>query len=358
MSTLPREIAVAVDLAGCPNRCRHCWLGTGPNRRLGTDVLRRVAAAFREWRKPGEAAPYFARVSAASWYREPDFSDDYRQLHELERELGGREPERFELLSIWRICRDPAYLPWAKERGPRTCQISFFGGAEWTDWFHRRQGAYRDNLKATELLLENGMVPRWQVFLGKPMMKDLAGLMKLAGEMGLRQKAAALDAAFDVFCHAPGCDGEGFTLEDIRIEEPDLAEIPAELMESTREHFGGSLDWKTEAELTRKALDGTALPRDLPEHLWFFVNADLDMFSNHGDLTPAWKLGNFERDGLDAILDAFENDRTPGARASLQSDDRELAERFGRPESRSVYCPADLRSRWVKLMAGGKGPSR
>ncbi len=61
--------------------------------------------------------------------REPDFSDDYERLAELEAELGCGKPTRWELLSIWRLARDPKYAQWAKQVGgvPDTCQISFFG---------------------------------------------------------------------------------------------------------------------------------------------------------------------------------------------------------------------------------------
>ncbi len=31
MPAVPREqIGVALDMFGCPNRCRHCWLGPPP----------------------------------------------------------------------------------------------------------------------------------------------------------------------------------------------------------------------------------------------------------------------------------------------------------------------------------------
>ena len=76
-----RHIGIAADMFGCPNRCRHCYLGNGPNGRLPAEVLREVAGAFWHWGGPGEGAGRFQQVDVASWYREPDFADNYRDLY-------------------------------------------------------------------------------------------------------------------------------------------------------------------------------------------------------------------------------------------------------------------------------------
>ena len=150
-----REVAVAVDMAGCPNRCRHCWLGhlcgpiilgrvggppeaeavglkkqspTGwpaplrglgalsaaalaprdkrrplapgfigqhrlgnpPNRPVPVETLRRVVEQFRRWVRPGERRPFIEKLSAHTWYREPDYAANYRELWGLEKERGTR----------------------------------------------------------------------------------------------------------------------------------------------------------------------------------------------------------------------------------------------------------------------------
>jgi hypothetical protein len=349
MQELPKSIDIALDLAGCPNRCMHCWLGTEPNKRLSEDKLRQVAGLFRNWVRPGDTKPYFEQVDVYSWYREPDFSDNYRQLYELERELSGRQPERFELLSIWRICRDSTYLAWAKDRGPKTCQISSFGGEENTDRHYGRAGAFADAVKATNLLLDNGMVPRWQIFLLKPTIPDLGMVMHLIEDLDIRKRTGQLGEEFKVFCHPPGADGNGWGLEDIRIEESDLGSIPAELMDSTKAHFGGDIDWMTEAESIRQIESGTEMERQCPSVLSFHINANLDVYSNYGDLTDPWRLGNIERDSVTDILDTFTNDRSPGMQASFHVSQKELAKRYGRRESKRLYSGGDVITRWVKM---------
>ena len=349
MPALPRTIGVAVDLAGCPNRCRHCYLGVGPNRKLPKGILREVAGAFTSWKRPGENTPYFTSVDIASWYREPDYADDYRELCDLEAELSRRAPRRWELLSVWRLARDPSYAAWAATLGPRVCQITFFGGRKTTDWFCRRRGAFADNLAATERLLEAGMIPRWQIVLTKRGLPELAEIAALVRNLTLRERTSGLGQDFDVFCHLPGPDGEAFDLEEIRLETSDLRQIPGELMDSTRKHFGGRINWEPESDITQRVLTGEVIPPYVPDETWFLINSCLDVFSNFGDMSPAWRLGNLCAGRLDSILAAFENDAPPGFRAAFHAPDAGLARRFGRPDSQRLYSPGDLKTRWIRL---------
>ncbi|MBL7199602.1 MAG: radical SAM protein [Anaerolineae bacterium] len=101
-----RTFAVMLDMAGCPNRCRHCWLGVPPNRRVSEDTLRQVVRQYREWVRPGESRPFAGAIGVYTWYREPDYAPNYKELWELEKELSDKgQARRFELLSIWRLAR-------------------------------------------------------------------------------------------------------------------------------------------------------------------------------------------------------------------------------------------------------------
>jgi len=169
-----------VDLAGCPNRCRHCWLGNPPNRRVSRETFRDVVQQFRAWVRPGESQPFTTALGVFTWYREPDFAPDYRALWALEQELSDRgEARRFELLSIWRLAHDEDYARWAREIGAEACQISFFGLEENTDYFMRRSGAFKDALVATERLLAAGIRPRWQLFLTERAIPELEEFVEL-----------------------------------------------------------------------------------------------------------------------------------------------------------------------------------
>jgi DNA-binding response OmpR family regulator len=72
----------------------------------------------------------FERVRVVTWSREPDFGDDYRDLYALEQALGDPSTYRreWELLSIWRLARDPGYAAWAAEHLRDVPKAAFIAG--------------------------------------------------------------------------------------------------------------------------------------------------------------------------------------------------------------------------------------
>ena len=219
-----RDITVALDMCGCPNRCRHCWLGRADNRRMTERDLRWAVERFRTFVRKGQTEPFFTGVKASASWREPDFSDDYQRLRDLECELSDGEPWRFELLSVWRLARDETYARWARTVGPDTCQITFFGLEQTTDWFCRRRGAFRDGIIATQRLLDAGIKPRWQFFLTRKILPDLPGLLKLVETLKLPERAAALGGEFTLFMHTPGPSGQARHIEHLRPTIDQIAE--------------------------------------------------------------------------------------------------------------------------------------
>jgi len=339
-----RHIGIAFDMYGCPNACRHCYLGKAFGPPMSEEDVRWAVAQFRKYTRQGDTAPFFQKLTVTTWLREPDYADDYRRLYNLEDELSDGRPARSELLSIWRLARDVHYARWAKEVGPDTCQISFFGLEETNDWFHRRQGAFRDNLAATERLLEAGMKPRWQFFLTRKILPELSGLMRLIGKRRLRERVADLGGRFDFFIHTPGPDYEGRRIEDLRPTLDEIGNMPAELIEASKRHFGRETLWRSEAELYAAMMNEAPMfpyahnPIDM---LWFFVTNRFDVFSNLGTLEPWWLLGNLRKHSVAAIADAFENNRPLALKTTYTVPARELAREFGDPASTRVYGGAD-----------------
>ena len=354
-----RNAVVLLDMAGCPNRCRHCWLGTAPNRRLEPDDLRRMAKVFRRWRKPGESDPFFERLGFASWYREPDFAPNYRELYELERELSDDNASRFELLSIWRLARDPGYAAWAREVGTEACQITFFGLEATTDWFTRRRGSFQDTLTATERLIEAGIRPRWQVILTKSFLPEAEAFVELVRGLHLEERVEGLGAPFRVFLNTPSPNGEAFAIEDRRVEAADLESLPACLVDQTLAHFGArdlsEALGRPEAELLPELAveKGTVAerPGTLPTRLAFVVDSNFGVYTNMDETAPWCCLGHLWEDGLDTVMRRLEEDATPGLQALFQVPVAVLASRYGRPDSQCLYSPSDLLARWVRLWA-------
>lgn len=346
-----RHISVAFDMYGCPNACRHCWLGNNRTGRMSEEDVRWTVDKLRAYTKKGEGGPFIERLTVATSFREPDFSDNYEYLHELENELSDDKPPRYELLSVWRLARDKEYPKWAKSVGTQKCQISFFGLKETTDWFCRRKGAFRECVVATERLLDAGILPRWQLFLTKKILPELDDMMHLIDRLRLRDRAEELGGEFEFFLHTPGPDGATREIEYLRPTLDETKNIPAELIDASVKHFKNKKLWQTEGELLREIMQSeSSFPYayDCPERLWFFVTTNFDVYSNIGTLEPWWRLGNLKTDTAENIFSRFENNDIFGLHTIYNVSTQKIAKQFGDSESKLVYdtC-SDLLSLYV-----------
>ena len=55
---MKKKLSLVVDMAGCPNRCKHCWLGHMPNKRIHDDQW--IVDYFK---------PHFDQITYYSWLR-------------------------------------------------------------------------------------------------------------------------------------------------------------------------------------------------------------------------------------------------------------------------------------------------
>lgn len=62
METMFKSLTVCLDMYGCPNRCRHCWVGHSPNGHMMVNDLKQIAAEFK---------PYAHEFEIFDWYIEP-----------------------------------------------------------------------------------------------------------------------------------------------------------------------------------------------------------------------------------------------------------------------------------------------
>jgi len=332
------QIGIAFDMHGCPNRCRHCWLGPGSNRKFSDTDIRWGTAQFRDFISPTRTT--IKKLSVATWFREPDYSDNYRHLYELEAELSDGKPCRYELLSVWRLARDKSYADWAKSVGPETCQISFFGTKETNDWFHRRKGAFDDALAATERLLSIGMKPRWQVFLTTKLLPELIGFTELIQSLHLWERVRESGGEFQIYLYPPGPDHEARRIEGYRPTASQVSDLPESILESTRKYLEKDDLWYTEAKLYSEILaeNGTNDCKVVePEELWFLVCSNWDVFANIGTLEKWWCLGNLKRDTVASIFSEFESNRNLGLKTLYQKSPREITVRYGNPMGQKVY---------------------
>lgn len=268
---LHKPLYLVTDLYGCPNRCRHCWLGHMPNRVMEPGADAWLVDYFR---------PDFETVVFYSWLREPDFCDSYRARWERDNALSvGGKPERFELASFWRLVRDPDYAGFLKEVGVRQVQLTFFGLEELTDRYTGRKGAFRELLQATEILLQHGIIPRWQAFLNEENKAEVPALLGLIKTLELEKRCRAFGEDFKFFVHAGSCDGENRKLYPIRIEK---GHIPEEL----RPYYLDYDQVLTEAQCCERLRDSTAheVPRSEDRIVLNIANT-FDVYFNFSHMT-------------------------------------------------------------------------
>ncbi len=338
------NLNVMVDMAGCPNRCRHCWLGSHKNGNMTVDEFRSIADQFKNWRD--ESGEGIRELGFFTWWREPDYLDNYRELWEIEQELSSPgSAQRFELLSVWRLARDENYAKWAATLGPKVCQITFFGMEENTDWGVRRKGAFHDNLLATERLLSAGIAPRWQLFLTKHYLSELDEFLRLIHNLELHKRCEDIGMKFEVFIGGISPEGSGYEIDCLRVEEGDVKFIPQELISICRE--GIDMLGQPEYILLESLLHEDSPPNvgaDMPS---ISINADYDVYPNIAEPTEWWRLGNLKTDGVDKIIRTYRDETTPGMTMNRGLPIRELAKLYGNKNSLRLYDKDDLICRWL-----------
>lgn len=337
-------------MAGCPNRCKHCYLGYGVNMPINEESVRTISLMFKKYQLSDENIPYFNHVTVQTYFREPDYLNDYKYLWKLENELSTKNDAiRFELLSMWRLANDNEYAKWAYQIGVRRCQISFFGMEETTNYFFNRnikdKNAFKDNIIATERLLDAGIIPRWQIFLNKKGIGELDELMSIVDKLNLEKRVLELGEEFTIFTHIPDPLGAAFEIEKYRLDHDDIYKIPKYLIEKSKIHFGiNSTDdfiGKTEKEwLPTLIVNDNPINYSPPPA--FFIDGTLDVYTNTFDMSKAFLMSNVFKDGIDCIMDNYLYNRTIGLKANKEIPISYLAGIYGNKNGEKLYVKESL----------------
>jgi hypothetical protein len=302
----------------------------------------------------GRELPHLERVKYFGGHvREPHFCPDYREIRERELELNGGVDygADYQLLSVWRLARDPDYPRWAREIGTRKCQVSLCGLESTNDWFYRRKGAHADVVAATLRMIEHGIQPRWQVFLTRRGLPELPGLLRLVDELRLRERLGAAGLDFELFLNDATPLGEARALERERLRAADVPFIPRELVEATERYTAKPFGWATEADWIAGFLREPDRPigLDYPGELWFFVTPSWDVYSNAGSLEPWWRLASCPDHDLSRALPAFLQDRAPALRSARELTVHHACRSYGDPRSDRVWLSGtDLWQGWLE----------
>lgn len=335
---------VLVDMFGCPNRCRHCWLGHGKNRQMSIDDYLWIAEQFRN---------HFNELYFYSWYREPDYADNYRELWDLDIKLSDSKPTRHELASIWRMARDETYAPWLKSLGVNAIQTTLFGGEKNTDYFTGRKSAFKDILIAFERMFAADIIPSPQVFVYQTNIGDLENIVDLIKNIEARIEEKGGKAAVEKYIYnmvgAADDMGAGFNLKDIRITREDLKKVP--------EYFIDKIaidDLKSEKELIPELIhDENFRSESYRYPLAFMVSNDFNVYPNDGDISEYANLGNLKTDGIEYIMDRFINHKTLYLKMNYEMPVSYFAKKYGDMNSDKLTSRTCLCDKWFTLEGMG-----
>lgn len=324
-----KSLALVVDMYGCPNRCRHCWLGHMPNRSMEEGDDQWIVDYFR---------PYFDRITYYSWLREPDYCSDYQKRWERDKAISiGTLPKRFELASFWRLVRDPEYVLFLKREKVEVVQLTFFGLEEMTDQYVGRKGAFGELLQATEILLKHQIAPRWQAFIYEENKDELVELLKLSKELRLEKRCGEFGAEFQFFVHTGSCDGENRKQYPIWINKEN---IPKELIP----YFINYETLLTEKECYQLLRDDlTHRVHHYEEEIVLQITNTYDVYYNVTHMSEEWKIGNLKQDDKAELIRWILEEDIPAFHLAKSISLKELAARYADPKSHKAFQIGDYK---------------
>ncbi|GEM_PF-1355964 len=361
------SISVAFDMAGCPQRCRHCYLGHPAHQPMDAQEVMAAFEQIQSWGRSSGIDIGFLQPH----FREPHEAPDYQELYSCCDRVNGQvvEVERqFELLNLERISSDPQYLPWVKQRGIQRCQLKLFGMEAVNNFFYGRADAHDLILAAVEGLLAHEIVPRWQIYLNTEGAAALDEVWQLALDMCLFERVEALGEEFNIHCMPYDADGSGYCNRRFRMRAGQECFIPKPLDAATQRHFqqtmGTDFRLDTEAELYRKFLHCRSAGGTAPAShwLWFFVTSDWNVYPNLMGPAPWWRLGNLQEEPFGRIVDRYVHDECLGLQVLNQWSPAELARNYGDPQGRQLFFPpGQVLDYWIgracrDLYQRGAGP--
>lgn len=330
------SITVCLDMFGCPNRCKHCWIGHSPNGNLTNDDLKFIAEKFR---------PFTNCLTVYDWYREPDYNDNYKELRNLCNSLSDTHEKHFELISFWRIVRDKEYIKWLSSLGLKRAQLTLFGSQEKTDYYIGRKNAYNEILEAIEILLENRISPRIQVFVNKDNIDELPFIENLVKNLDLENRCKSFGGELSLFLHQGSCDGENEKLYDIRVTPDDMQKIPQTLEEYTLNHFNKTniedVFGKTEQVLYEELINDNSTASYVSDTPVFYIDKEFNVYPNVAPPEPAWLLGNLKTDRIETVLKNYTENESVAQHTRLTVPLCNIVKSQGNSKSQRLFSKDD-----------------
>lgn len=330
MEKINKKLILTVDMYGCPNRCKHCWLGHMNNKNMKESDDGFIVNFFK---------PYFNSITYYSWLREPDFTDDYINRWKRDNQISiNSKPQRFELASFFRLVRDKKYVRFLKSLNVNSVQLTFFGLKKLTDKYVGRNGAFEELLQATEILINNKIAPRWQAFINQENAQEIVGILKLSETLNLRERCRAFNRDFIFFVHSGSCDGENRKLYDIRINKED---IPKELIT----YYPDLKNMYAESELCNMLKnDYSHFVYHNDNDIVLNISNEFDVYFNFTHMLDNWKIGNLKLNNPDEMVKNILTENIPALNIAREITIAELVERYGNFRSHKIFDSYDYKA--------------
>jgi MoaA/NifB/PqqE/SkfB family radical SAM enzyme len=190
-----------------------------------------------------------------------------------------------------------------------------------------RKGAYKELIKASEILIENGIEPRWQIFIYETNKDEVIELLELAKRMNIKE----------IIVHEGSCDGNNRKLYDVRINK---TSIPNEV----KPYYLDYPNILSEKECIDLLKDDKShyLPHNENE-IVLYITSNLNVYFNFTNPSPAWKIGNIKDDDIDVIVRRVIDEDIPALMLSKTITIKELIKKYGNKESDKVFSINDYK---------------
>ncbi len=339
-------IGLNLQIAGCPNMCRHCKDGGRPpfGALMSVEDTRRVLEQFRAVADMLSPCVYFEETAhpemVALWELCQEFSND------PEMDWSVLSTNGYGIANA----EDPeALLHRLHESGVRMLALTLHGERQYHDWFVRRSGAFDDIWQTARLCARHGLSTGFNFYVDRRNVAEFDPFL---------DRVAALDDATDGQAEKYLCLPSFVPGPRLRTYEqtlrPRLADLEP-IRHHVREHWGGNLADLTEGNWVGRLLDpadSLALPerpRDEGRSAQFIVDAAFDVYgmpwpyewsvARHGRV----RHGNLKADGVGTIIErhlAWEPPHYPTA--------TELTELYGDRDSDLLHrFPMSLYMKWI-----------
>jgi len=342
-----KNIDLCFDMYGCPNDCLHCWLKNGESKKLDIETVEKYIEEFRSLTE---------EVGVYTWYLEPDFHKDYKELWKIENELSSKSHAHFELMSDWRIVRDEEYVKWAYDIGIRKCQLTFFGMEELTNKFTGRKNAFNELIKSIDILIENKITPRIQLFAYHMNIEELIEFESFIKGLCIEERCQEVGIPFELFIHTGSCIGRAQELYEEWLLESDLRLIPDYFIEHTKKHYNtneiSDVFGDTEKKHYLNIVESNAIDPVSVDKVILYIDGNLDVYPHFAVHKPWWLLGNLRECSAETILNKYLDGLTFGQRIANETHISEMVRLCGNSDSEKMFHYEDyleyIREKYLK----------